>query len=61
MRILSERERLVKKSFSDGVKFKLYPDGGMRMRQLCEEQERALQTEGLVLVKVLSLDIKEEI
>lgn len=61
MRILLEKERLVKKRFSDGIKFKLHPDGGMRMRQLCEEQERTFQTEGLVLVKVLSLDIKEEI
>lgn len=56
-----ERESLVKKNFSDGVKFKLHLDGGMRKRQLCEEQERTFQTEGLELVKVLNLDIKEEI
>lgn len=62
LRILLERESLVKKSFSYGVKFKFHLDGGVRMRQLCEEQERTFQTEGSVLVKkVPNLDIKEEI
>lgn len=55
LRILLERE-VGREVFSDEVKFKLHPEGEVRMRQPCEEQERTFATERTVSVEILSLD-----